>query len=48
MKDKPYTERLGGSYVRDAVTGEVKPADQVKPVDTATAPAPAAETKKVK
>ena len=46
MKDKPYTERLGGSYVRDSETGEVKSADQVKPAE---APAtPVEPTKKAK
>lgn len=51
MKDTPYTERLGGSYVRDKSTGELRRADQAQstaPALEASAPAATTEPKKGK
>lgn len=36
MADKPYQERMGGSYIRDKETGKLIPAGAVK----ATVPTP--------
>ncbi len=41
MADKPYTERTGGSYVRDKETGK-----RVRAEDVKSPPAPAASTEK--
>lgn len=39
-EDKPYTERLGGSYVRDAATGKATLVERTADLP-ATQPAPA-------
>jgi len=38
MADKPYQERMGGSFIRDKETGKLIPAGAVK-ADTKPAPA---------
>lgn len=41
MADKPYTERTGGSYVRDS-TGKLTRAEDIKPEPVETDRRPAA------
>lgn len=40
MADKPYTERKGGSYVREKETGKLIPAAEAAAKSTIAAPEP--------